>query len=385
MLKLLSHGGRLLLVVLIVTGCSQNTAQSTTLAQAGPTATLVASTSTVPPTPAATPTRAVTATPAATATLAPTATPTGLSDADLARISPNEMGWVLVLQYHLIEEPDAEYSRSPAGLRADLDWLYANNFYPITIRDLAAGKIDIPAGKSPVVLTFDDSSSGQFRYLPDGTLDPTSAMGIMQVFAAEHPDFPAVGVFFTLIDVDVKERVLFGDPETATKKLKEIVALGGEVGSHTYTHQRLDQVDSEQIQWQLAFSSKDLEERIGNGYKVSSLSYPLGIFPQDESLIRSGEAQGLKYAFSAAVDVTGGANPSPFSRNFDPYHIRRTQAVAGQLEYWFPLFEERPDLKFVSDGDPNTITIPSEETLPEEQRGLLSDNVQARRYERKQP
>ncbi|HEY1012723.1 MAG TPA: polysaccharide deacetylase family protein, partial [Herpetosiphonaceae bacterium] len=326
-------------------------------------------------------------TPEPTATATPEPTPAGLSEADLARIKPNEMGWVLVLEYHLIEEPDAQYSRSPAGVRSDLEWLHKNNFYPITFRDLANGAIDIPAGKSPVVLTFDDSSDGQFRYLPDGKVDPTSAMGIMQAFAAENPDFPAVGVFFPLIDVDVPERVLFGQPEEATRKLKEIVELGGEVGSHTYTHLRLDLADADQIQWQLAFSTKELEERIGDGYKVTSLSLPLGMYPEDESLLEKGESEGVKYAFAAAAEVAGGASPSPFSRNFNRYHIRRTQAVASELDYWFPLFEERPELKFTSDGDPSVVTIPSEETLPEEQQGLLGDSLPdgltLRRYERK--
>lgn len=383
--------GRMALLALALASCGAQTATPvSTSAPSNPTAPPAgAATQGVTAAPAATQgvtaTAAATASPtaAATATTASSPTPAGLSDADLASISPNEMGWVLVLEYHLIEEPDSEYSRSPAGFRQDLEWLQANNFYPIRLRDLAAGVIDVPAGKSPVVLTFDDSSDGQFRYLPDGSVDPTSAMGIMQEFASEHPDFPAVGVFFPLIEVDVPERVLFGDPDTATRKLKEIVALGGEVGSHTYTHLRLDQAEPDQIQWQLAFSSKDLQDRIGDGYKVDSLSYPLGMFPADEGLIKEGESEGESYSFAAAVDVAGGASPSPFSTNFDRYHIRRTQAVAGQLDYWFPLFEERPDLKFVSDGDPDTITIPSEETLPEEQRGLLAEGVQARRYERK--
>ena len=370
------------LVALLLASCGAQAAQPTTPAVSQAQSTTAATASIAPTVVAPTATLAPTPTGAATATIALTATPAGLSEADLARISPNEMGWVLVLEYHLIDEIEGDYNRSPAGLRQDLEWLYANNFYPIRLRDFAAGVIDVPAGKSPVVLTFDDSSDGQFRYLPDGTLDPTSAMGVMQNFAAEHPDFPAVGVFFSLIEVSVPERVLFGQPESATRKLQEIVALGGEVGSHTYTHIRLDQADNDEIRWQLAFSSKELEDRIGAGYKVTSLSYPLGVFPADESIIYAGESQDISYAFSAAVDVSGGASPSPFSSNFDPYHIRRMQVLQGQIDYWFTLFEERPDLKFVSDGDPATITIPSEETLPEEQRGLLADGVAVRRYER---
>ena len=370
------------LVALLLASCGAQAAQPTTPAVSQAQSTTAATASIAPTVVAPTATLAPTPTGAATATIAPTATPAGLSEADLARISPNEMGWVLVLEYHLIDEIEGDYNRSPAGLRQDLEWLYANNFYPIRLRDFAAGVIDVPAGKSPVVLTFDDSSDGQFRYLPDGTLDPTSAMGVMQNFAAEHPDFPAVGVFFPLIEVSVPERVLFGQPESATRKLQEIVALGGEVGSHTYTHIRLDEADDDEIRWQLAFSSNELEDRIGAGYKVTSLSYPLGVFPADESIIYAGESQDISYAFSAAVDVSGGASPSPFSSNFDPYHIRRMQVLQGQIDYWFTLFEERPDLKFVSDGDPATITIPSEETLAEEQRGLLADGVAVRRYER---
>ncbi len=373
------------LLLLLLAGCGSQSSAPTEVAAAQPSATKQPTT----PTTAATATAAASATPApptATATPEPTATPAGLSDADLAALSPNEMGWVMVLEYHLIEEPNADYSRAPASFQQDLEWLYANNFYPITFRDLAAGHIDVPAGKSPVVLTFDDSSDGQFRYLSDGSVDPTSAMGMLLAFADAHPDFPAVATFFPLIEVDVPERVLFGQPELATQKLQKIVELGGEVGSHTYTHQRMDQADAEHIQWQLAFSNKELEERIGAGYKVTSLSLPLGIYPEDESLIHAGSSEGVDYAYAAAAEVAGGASPSPFSRNFDPYHIRRTQAVDSELEYWFGLFEERPDLKFVSDGDPDTLTVPSEETLPEEQRDLIGDSapdgMTLRRYER---
>lgn len=321
-----------------------------------------------------------------TAESAPTATPEterlGLSEADLATIRPNELGWVLVLEYHLIlPGEDNIYNRTPNSFRADLEWLHRNDYYPIRFRDLTAGTIDIPAGKSPVVLTFDDSDISQFRMLEDGSVDPETAMGILLDFAEEHPDFPPVAVFFPLLDVDAPQRILFGQPEYADQKLKMIVALGGEVGSHTVSHERLDLVSEARIRWQLAFSARWLEERIGDGYQVISLSLPFGMYPLNEDLIRGGESEGVSYAFTGAAEVAGGAERSPYADGFDPYHIVRAQAVPNYIEFIYATFENRPTLKYVSDGDPRTLTIPTEETLDPEQRGLFDPSRWQDRYE----
>ena len=300
---------------------------------------------------------------------------------------PNELGAVLVLEYHLIEPgEDSTYSRTPESVLADLEWLYANDFYPIKFRDLAEGNIDIPAGKSPVVLAFDDSSIGQFRFLADGTVDPTSAMGVILDFAASHADFPPVITAFPLLDVDVPSRILWGQPELSTRKLQMIVEWGGEVGSHTVSHERLDLVSEERIQWQLANSTKWLADRIGNGYEIRSLALPLGAYPLNEALLRSGQSEGLSYRFTGAAEVAGGPAFSPFSTGHDPYHIRRAQAVPGYIDNIYAFLENRPSLKYTSDGDPQTITIPSEATLDEEQRGTFVDSAwpgyRVVRYER---
>ena len=103
-------------------------------------------------------------------------------------IGANEMGQVLVLMYHLIDSEETEWTRTPENFRKDIALLKAEGFYPVNVRDLASGNIDIPAGKSPVVITFDDSSPGQYRILDDGTLDPDSAVGILQA-AVEAGDW----------------------------------------------------------------------------------------------------------------------------------------------------------------------------------------------------
>jgi peptidoglycan/xylan/chitin deacetylase (PgdA/CDA1 family) len=331
----------------------------------------------VPTVPVVTMTPRPTATPPPTLTPTPTLTPSPTPDpvAFLQQVRANELGWVLVLEYHLIEEPEDRWSRTPANFRADVERLIAEGYYPINLIDLALGNIDVPAGKGPVVLTFDDSSSGQFRMLPDGTVDPNCAVGILLDEAQKHPqDWRLRATFFVLLDVDLPDRVLFGQPEFAEKKLQDLVAWGMEVGSHTVSHFRLDQGTPDEVRWQLATSESRIEALVP-GYEVSSLSVPLGMYPEDMALIYAGDWQDLHYDFQAATQVAGGASPSPWSINFDRYHIRRTQGIQDELDYWLPLFQDHPELRYVSDGNPDVVAIPN--PLPEKLQGLLRQDLPA--------
>jgi hypothetical protein len=57
--------------------------------------------------------------------------------------------------------------------------------------------------------------------------------------------------------------------------------------------------------------------------------------------------------------VAGGAAPSPYSRSFDPVRLPRIQAVERDLVYWLNYFDKNPLERFVSDGDPNSVTVPT--------------------------
>src|SRR3990172_6341251 len=117
----------------------------------------------------------------ATSTTDGEAASSGPMTRELAKtIGANEMGQVLVVMYHLIGTPESEWTRTPENLRSDIALLKSEGYYPVNVRDLASGNIDIPAGKSPVVITFDDSSPGQYRILDDGSVDPDSAVAILQ-------------------------------------------------------------------------------------------------------------------------------------------------------------------------------------------------------------
>ena len=64
----------------------------------------------------------------------------------------------------------------------------------------------------------------------------------------------------------------------------------------------------------------------------------------------TGTWDGEPYTYSNVVMVGGGAGPSPHSADFDPYYIRRTQAIQTELDYWLTYFAERPEFYYVSAG-----------------------------------
>jgi peptidoglycan/xylan/chitin deacetylase (PgdA/CDA1 family) len=265
-------------------------------------------------------------------------------------LPPNPLGSVLVLEYHMIREPEDRWQRTPDNFRADLERLHAEGYSPANIIDLVLGFPDLPAGRKPVVFTFDDSDISQFRYLADGSIDPDSAIGILYNFHQQHPaDWPLKSTFYVLQDVNVPDRVLFGQKEFQDQKLQWLVDNGFEVASHTISHFNLTEGADEEVQWQLAVSQRQLEARLP-GYDVQSLSVPFGNYPLNEALLAAGLWDGKPYTYSSTVMVAGGAGPSPHSPQFDPYHIPRVQALQTELDYWLNYFAENPQFYYVSAG-----------------------------------
>lgn len=286
--------------------------------------------------------------------------PSGPMTADRARaIGANEMGQVLVLMYHLFDAEEGEWTRTPDNFRNDIALLKSEGFYPVNVRDLVSGNIDIPAGKSPVVITFDDSSPGQYRILEDGSLDPDCAVGIMQA-AVEPGEWASRGSFFCLIDVVPKEREIFGQEDHKQEKLRNLVDWGYEIGSHTVTHLNLSEASVAEATKQLAQSQAILEDMIGGGYEVTSISIPFGEYPKSESMLVSGTYEGITYGYTAALSINGVLSASPFSAEFEPLHIPR---IRGSEPYFLDAiqeFKKNPALRYISDGDRTTVSAPAE-------------------------
>lgn len=292
--------------------------------------------------------------------------------ADREPLPPNELGRVMILEYHLIGYPEAQWRRTPENFRKDLEMLYENNYYPIPLQDLVSGNIKTPAGKTPFVITFDDSSLGQFRYLTKGgrlEIDPQSGVGVMEQFKKEHPDFPLTATFYVLPGTGKNQR-LFGQEEYIKEKLDFLVQNGYEIGNHSYWHENLGKVDDIAVQKQLALAVKEIQSFLP-GYQVRSFALPFGIHPQNRSLARQGEYKGIKYQHNSVMLVGSGPVPSPYSAEFNTNKMERIQA--GDTP-WGPKsiverYRKNPSLRFISDGDPIKVTI------PQGLQGKLSQNL----------
>lgn len=316
-----------------------------------PTATSVVTTTATPAPPTTTPTTVPTPT-------APPATPT--PTVRLSEIKPNELGVIPILAYHLIDEPESRWSRSPAHFRQDLERLYRARFRLIPLPDFVDNKIDVPAGYSPLVLTFDDSSPGQFRFIKNGDrleVDPNSAVGILQQFYREHPDFGRAAMFFVLPAAE-KPHNLFGQDEYQKEKLRYLVENGMQFGNHSFWHQRLDIVDDEEVQHQLGRARKVLNDLVP-GYTLDILSLPLGQWPKNRALARAGKWQDVEYRHRAIMLAGTDGTPSPAHVDYDPFAIQRIQAVGEVLDFWLRRFETEPGFRYVSDGDPDRVTFPA--------------------------
>jgi peptidoglycan/xylan/chitin deacetylase (PgdA/CDA1 family) len=296
-----------------------------------------------------------------------------VSYAGAGDLTPNELGRVMILEYHKIDYPEERWTRTPENFRRDLETLYAKGYRLINLGDLLDRKIKIPAGTTPVVLTFDDSSPGQFRYIEaNGSvqIDPKSAIGILEAFIAEKPDFGRGGTFYVLPGASKPNR-LFNQPEYEAKKLLFLVSHGYEIGNHTLWHANLGKYPEATVRAQVAEAQVWIQRHVPD-YRTRTLALPHGVYPPDVNWVLNGTAKGTTYSHDAVLMVAGGPAPSPFSRAFDPVRLPRIQAVERDLGYWLNYFDKNPHERFVSDGDANSVTVPaaSRDRLRAELRSL---------------
>jgi peptidoglycan/xylan/chitin deacetylase (PgdA/CDA1 family) len=271
-------------------------------------------------------------------------------------LPPNEMGQVMVLMYHQIKAPGTTispkdvYSTNATLFRENLEKLYGEGYYLINVRDLIDGTINVPLGKTPVALTFDDGAPGQFTKI-NGSWDPNSAVGIINDIYEKHPDFGRAGSFY-LNELGEKKH-----PDIKAT-LQEMVTLGFELGNHTVDHPELNKLDQTGTEKEIANLQAWIDSLVP-GYHVRTMALPFGIYPKETSWAEDGEYNNVKYHHEALLAVGAEPSVSPYSKAFRPMHIARVRASDPE---WFnryvELFERSPSLRFVSDGDPKLVTVP---------------------------
>lgn len=267
---------------------------------------------------------------------------------------PNEAGRVMVLMYHNIGYPEAEWTRTPENFRQDLELLYREGYRLVSLLDYVSNNINLPEGYAPVILTFDDATQGQFNLIEeDGkpVIDPNSAVGMIKAFAEEHPDFGTAATFYSYYPNP------FRQPQYKAEKYRMLVEMGMDIGNHTVGHQKLADLSDDKVQEALARHVEETQ-KILPGYQVESLALPYGSRPKNQELAVTGEYNGVKYRNRAVLLVGSNPAPSPVVTKFDPAAIPRVRASDPYIGRWLDHFRQNPGDRYVSDGDPDTITIP---------------------------
>jgi hypothetical protein len=284
----------------------------------------------------------------------------------------NELGYLPVLEYHRFGPTEERWTRTPANFRKDLAFLHANGYYMVNMADVAARKLAVPAGKKPVVLTFDDSTEGQFRFLkgpdgkwktgPDGkkVIDPDCAVGMLDAHLKAHPDAGRGATFYVLPSGFDQDGVI-------GEKFRHLVETGREIGNHTWTHDSLATMSPARIEEHLGKLQKFVSSEVGKPYAITTLALPFGIGPRDAAglakVVKGGSGPS---AYHHQVLLLVGANPaySPFDRRYKATAVARIQAIDSEFKTWFNRSAgstsrvREPWVPFVSDGDPNTVSFP---------------------------
>lgn len=268
----------------------------------------------------------------------------------------NEAGLIPVLEYHrVIAVRPSRYDRSAAAFRKDLDRLYREGYRPVALQDTLAGKIDLPAGASPVILTFDDADASQFRYLKDGTtIDPDCAVAILSEFEKKHSDWKSRATFYVLPES------AFGPAKERPAKFKFLRdEMGCEIGNHTVKHNSLRSMSDAKVQEEIGGAVQKIQKILPDT-PVVSIALPMGISPKNRSLLAKGTFGGQPYSNGSVMLVGANPAPSPFSKSFDPMRIPRIQAVEGAsgITDWLDQMKKQKSA-YVSDGDPSTVTVPA--------------------------
>ncbi|MGC5013245.1 polysaccharide deacetylase family protein [Streptosporangium sp. DT93] len=276
-----------------------------------------------------------------------------------AKVKANELGQVPVLMYHrVVDKPTTQDDRTPAQFRAELERLAREDYVPVTAAEFVAGRIDIPAGKHPVVLTFDDSSPTQFELDGMGVPMPNTAVAILQDVARTHPGFRPVATFYVTRDMFGK-----ATPEEGAQMLLWLTQKGFDVGNHTRDHLSLGGKPRKRVHEEVAAGHRLITDLIKT--PPSTLALPYGNQPDGKEWGLKGASGDVSYDYGGVFLAGYTPAMSPFSKKFDPLGIPRIRSMDKKGDCakfcstaWLDWLKTNADERYTSDGDAQTVAFP---------------------------
>ena len=281
---------------------------------------------------------------------------------------PNEMGRIMVLEYHLITDHNGDYARERGQFRKDLELLSGRGYRPVNMSDVLDKKLNLPRGLSPVVFVFDDASPEQFRYINNNgklEIDPTSGMGIWLDFKKTHPDWNNKAVYCLLSGASAGHN-FFGDRGVQGQKsnwrfskVKWLADNGFELCDHTLWHAQLNKYPDAFVQEQIARNALAIDSAVP-GYKIRSMALPQGLWPKNRALASKGSwtnpktGKTVSYDWPVVFEVAGGPMRSPYDPAFNPGMTPRIQVIGNAIESMINKLEQSGNM-YISDGDPAVV------------------------------
>ena len=283
----------------------------------------------------------------------------------------NELGKVPIMMYHGIKNmKNSEtantggnvdkdgYTRTVEAFRNDLEFYYNKGYRMIKLSDYINGKIDVPYGKSPLILTFDDGNDNNIKVTGldekgNIIIDKNSAVGVLEEFKKKYPDYNVTAIFFVT-------SALFNQPEYNEKIIHWLVDNGYEVGNHTKGHNNLSNTSTSETENVIGYVYKQLEGIVGNKYsKIVALPFgsPYNKSHANYSHILKGNYDGYEYVTEAALRVGWEPEVSPFHKDFDKTFLKRCRAYDNNgkefdIEMVYQMLDKS---RYISDGNPDRI------------------------------
>ena len=269
-----------------------------------------------------------------------------------------EIPQVPILMYHRFYPqpgaPSSKYRIPLSEFEAHLNSLYNAGFSLISLEDWLSGRIHIPEGRRPLIITMDDLYyADQISLDANGQPAPYSAVGVLWQFYQQHPDFNFhLALFYNLGDkqyANVYQNGVYTVQEGWRQDRAEAIAWGIKNGAipmnHFYDHPFLDRLTPDEILWQLQENDQSLrDELLLIGQEDLSknlpniLALPYVVWPKTDAgkqvLFDYISPDGAPVAAILEANDASLARlfPAPFSPTYDRWHVHRINATWQAIE-----------------------------------------------------
>ena len=302
-----------------------------------------------------------------------------------------EIPEVPILMYHRFNPStngrSEQYKVTLSDLDDHLSDLYAAGYSLVPLEDWLRGEIILPEGRKPLIITIDDLFyADQISLDADGSPASYSGIGRIWQFYQEHPDFNFhLALFYNFGDKGYPNRYNNGSfyfAEGWEKDRAEAIAWGIQNGAiplnHFYNHPNLKRLTPDEILWHLEENDAALREAlslVGQGSLAENLpnilALPYVIWPETDAgkqvLFNYRSPEGAPV--SAILEANDGALvrplPAPFASSFDPYHVKRLNAVQEAVDAIVTAAQEIPAARSCDLGElpAEALTIPTQVKL----------------------